>query len=75
MVISSCADLADIYLKHGDFNSAIKEYQDIAVIYKSENNYIEYAKAKRGIGETYMRLHNFEEALRHFSIYLGNNKI
>lgn len=71
MIISTCADLAEIYIKRGDFNSAVKEYQNIANIYKSENNFIEYARANRGIGEAYMGLHDFEQALQHFKTYLG----
>lgn len=71
LLISSCTDLADIYIKRGEYNSAIAEYKILADLYNAESNKIEFAKINRGIGEAYMGLHNFNKAMEYLKIYLG----
>lgn len=71
LLISTCTDLADIYVKKGEYELAIQEYNILAEIYETENNKIEYGKVNRGIGEAYMGLHKFQTALEYFKIYLG----
>lgn len=71
LLVAACTDLADIYIKRGEYKLAIEEYKILAQIYQTENNKIEYAKVNRGIGEAYMGLHNFKTALEYFKIYLG----
>lgn len=71
LLLSVCTDLADIYVKRGEYKLAVEEYKILANIYQIENNKIEYAKANRAIGEAYMGLHNFKTAMEYFMIYLG----
>ncbi|CAG9836895.1 unnamed protein product [Diabrotica balteata] len=71
LLVSTCADLSDIYMKSGRFQQAIEEFETLAEIYKLEHNQIEYGKANRGIGEAYLGLHNFKKALEHQKIYLN----
>ncbi|XP_072384956.1 tonsoku-like protein [Diabrotica undecimpunctata] len=71
LLVSTCADLSDVYMKSGRFQQAIEEYETLAEIYKLEHNQIEYGKANRGIGEAYLGLHNFKKALEHQKIYLN----
>lgn len=68
--MSVCTDLANLYSDEGRYESAIKEYKVVANIYKKQNKMLEYATANRGIGEAYLGLHNFTEALKYQKIYL-----
>uniref|UniRef100_A0A6P7FXH7 Tonsoku-like protein n=1 Tax=Diabrotica virgifera virgifera TaxID=50390 RepID=A0A6P7FXH7_DIAVI len=70
LLVSTCADLSDVYMKSGRFQQAIEEFKTLAEVYKLEHNQIEYGKANRAIGEAYLGLHNFKKALEHQKIYL-----
>ncbi|XP_050506966.1 tonsoku-like protein [Diabrotica virgifera virgifera] len=71
LLVSTCADLSDVYMKSGRFQQAIEEFKTLAEVYKLEHNQIEYGKANRAIGEAYLGLHNFKKALEHQKIYLN----
>ncbi|XP_076272195.1 tonsoku-like protein [Rhynchophorus ferrugineus] len=73
-LVSVCTDLAQYYFSEQKFPEAIREYQVVSKIYKSEDKMLLYGQANRGIGEAYMELHEYEKALKHFGIYLDMSK-
>lgn len=71
-MVSICIDLADLYCKKEDYESAIQEYIVVAEIYNEMGKTIEYAKANRMIGEAYAHLRIYNEAIRYQQIHLSN---
>lgn len=70
-LISVCTDLAAYYIAHNQFSKAIKEYELLSKMYKEQKHHISYAQTHRGIGEAFMGLQEFKNALEHFKIYYG----
>ncbi|XP_018325905.1 tonsoku-like protein isoform X3 [Agrilus planipennis] len=80
MFASICTDLGDLYTNEAKYENAIEQYRDLAKTYEELQRRMDYAKANRMIGEAYMHLNQFEEALQCQNIYLGiaqeeNNKL
>lgn len=74
LLISTCTDLAELYINQSRYEKAIEEYSLLATIYKKEKQYLNYAQVNRGIGEAFMSLKEFERALQYEHIYLAFSK-
>ena len=70
LLISTCIDLAEHYFKNDEYESCIAEYEGLLKKYKEMDKHIDYAIANRRIGEVYMQMKKYDEALRHQHIYL-----
>lgn len=64
-------NLGDWYHENQQYENALECYKEEASVYDSLGKRIEKAKAHRMIGEMYMLLEKFEEALNHELIYLS----
>lgn len=66
-----CKNLGDLYHENQQYENAIGCYKEEANAYELLGKRLENSKAHRMIGEMYMLLENFDEALRHELIYLN----
>lgn len=64
-------NLGDWYHENQQYENALKCYKDEAGVYESLAKRLEKAKAHRMIGEMFMLLENFDDALKHELIYLS----
>lgn len=67
----ACKNLGDYYTQEGDYKKALKEYRQEADIHNRSKNKLKHAVANRWIGESYMALEEFDEALKHVETYLS----
>ena len=72
---SACKSLGDFYTQTGDFNKALKEFKQEADIYHQQKNQLKYAIANRWIGEAYLGLEDFDNALKHVEMYMSEYNI
>lgn len=63
-------NLGDWYHENQKYEDALECYKQEADVYKSLGKRLEEAKAHRMIGEMYMLLEKFEDALKHELVYL-----
>lgn len=63
-------NLGDFYFEQGDFENALQQYVEQAEVCKGDK--LECAIAHRMIGEMYGNLGNYQEALYHQNLHLGN---
>lgn len=63
-------NLGDWYHENQQYENALECYQEEADVYESLGKRLEKAKAHRMVGEMYMLLEKFEDALKHELIYL-----
>lgn len=66
-----CKNLGDLYHEHQQYEQALECYKEEANTYEILGKRLEKSKAHRMIGEMYMLLENFDEALKHELIYLS----
>lgn len=64
--------MAELYFKEGQYENSINEYKTVADTYKKLGKQIDYARANRMIGEAYTHLQEYDKALKHQQIHLGN---
>lgn len=68
---AACKSLGDWYHENQEYEKALECYNEEAGVHKSLGNRLENSKAHRMIGEMYMLLEKFDEALKHELIYLS----
>lgn len=66
-----CKNLGDLYHENQQYEDALQCYKEEAEVYETMGKRFEKSKAYRMIGEMYMLLENFDEALKHELIYLS----
>lgn len=66
-----CRKLADLYHDNNDYNAALEHYEEEARAYKSLGMTLDTSRAYRMVGEMYMLLQNFDEALKYELKYLS----
>lgn len=66
-----CKSLGDWYHENQQYDKALECYKEEADVHQSLGNNLEKAKAHRMIGEMFMLLENYDEALKHEQIYLS----
>lgn len=67
----ACKSLGDWYHENHQYEKALECYKEEAKVYESMGKRFEKSKAHRMIGEMYMLLENFDDALKHELIYLS----
>lgn len=67
----ACKNLGDWYHENQQYENALECYKEEANVYGLLNKRLEKSKAHRMIGEMYMLLENFDEALKHELVYLS----
>lgn len=67
----ACKNLGDFYIQEGDYQNALREYQQEAKIHESVKSQLKYAIANRWIGEAHLGLEEFGESLKHVEMYLS----
>lgn len=67
----ACKSLGDYYHEHQQYAQALECYQEEAAAFERLSNRLETSKAHRMIGEMYMLLEKFDDALKHELIYLS----
>lgn len=68
---TACKSLGDWYHENQQYEKALDCYKEEADAYGTLGKRFEKSKAHRMIGEMYMLLENFDEALKHELIYLS----
>lgn len=68
---AACKSLGDWYHENQQYEKALDCYKEEAKAYESLGKRFEKSRAHRMIGEMYMLLENFDEALKHELIYLS----
>lgn len=66
-----CKSLGDWYHDNQQYQQALECYKDEAKAFERLGNRLETAKAHRMVGEMFMLLEQFEDALKHELIYLS----
>lgn len=66
-----CKSLGDYYHENQKFENALDAYTEEARSYERLGKMMEKARAHRMIGEMYMLLENFDDAMKHEKMYLG----
>lgn len=69
----ACKNLGDCYHENQQYEKALECYKEEAAVYESLGQRFEKSKAHRMIGEMYMLLENFDDALKHELIYLSKH--
>lgn len=67
----ACKNLGDYYHENQQYEEALECYKQEAAAYQVLGKCMENAMANRMIGEMYMLLENFDDALKHELIYLS----
>lgn len=67
----ACKNLGDWYHENQQYENALECYKEEAKAYELLGKRMEKSKAHRMIGEMYMLLENFDEALKHELVYLS----
>lgn len=67
----ACKNLGNWYHENQDYNKALENYREEAEAYQILGKPMEKAIAHRMIGEVYMLLEDFDQALQHERIYLS----
>lgn len=67
----ACKNIGDFYHENQQYDSALEAYTEEARIFKNLGKNMDKARAHRMIGEMYMLLENFNDAIKHEKIYLG----
>lgn len=66
-----CKNLGDYYHENQQYENALDAYSEEATFYERLGKDMEKARAHRMVGEMYMLLENFDDAMKHEKIYLG----
>lgn len=66
-----CRKLGDMYHENHNYNAALQHYQEEAKAYQSLDMKVKASQAFRMVGEMYILLQNFGEALNYVMKYLG----
>lgn len=66
-----CNKLGDYYTNVEALEDALEEFKEEAEVYMTLKMEMEKGRAHRMVGETFMLMANYEEALKHENIYLG----
>lgn len=66
-----CRKLGDMYGENQKHQDALEQYREEAKAYNNINMRLEAARANRMMGEMYMLLENFDEALKYGLKYLS----
>ncbi|CRK96563.1 CLUMA_CG009876, isoform A [Clunio marinus] len=69
MVAEMCHKLGDHYINESKFMDALKEFRQESIIWQSLDKKMEYGRANRMIGEVYMLLEQFDDALKFVNLY------
>lgn len=67
----ACKNLGDYYQENQQYAKALECYQEEAAAFERLGNRLETSKAHRMIGEMFMLLEQFDDALKHELIYLS----
>lgn len=67
----TCRSLADWYQENQKYDDALQHYKEGATAYRSLGMRMETCRAHRMIGEMYMLMENFDEALKYGLKYLS----
>lgn len=67
----ACKNIGDFYHENQQYDKALDEYTEEARVYERLGKNMENARAHRMIGEMYMLLENFNDAIKHEELYLG----
>lgn len=67
----ACNNLGDWYHENQQYEKALECYKEEAKVYETLGKRLEKSRAHRMIGEIYMLLEQFENALKHELIYLS----
>lgn len=67
----ACKNIGDFHHENQQYENALDAYTEEARIYERLGKNMEKARAHRMIGEMYMLLENFNDAIEHEQIYLG----
>lgn len=69
----ACKSLGDYYHEHQQYEQALECYQEEAAAFDRLKKRLETSKAHRMIGEMFMLLEKFDNALKHELIYLSEH--
>lgn len=65
-----CNRLGNHYTNESKYQSALSEFRQESVIYKALDKKMDFGRANRMIGEVYMLMGRYKDALKHEDIYL-----
>lgn len=71
LLAQTCRKLGDLYHDNQQYDDALAQYQEEAKAYRALNKATEAGLANRMIGEMYMLLEKFDEALHYEQKYLS----
>lgn len=70
----SCNKLGNFYVSKSDLTRALREFKEESSIYKDVGKKMDYGRANRMIGEVYILMENYAEALKHEELFLKISK-
>jgi NF-kappa-B inhibitor-like protein 2 len=74
LLAEMCNKLANYYTNEAKYQSALSEFRQEAVIFKAIDKKMDFGRANRMIGEVYMLMGRYKDALKHEDIYLTTAK-
>lgn len=70
----SCNKLGNFYVAKSDPTRALREFKEESSIYQDVGKKMDYGRANRMIGEVYIIMENYAEALKHEELFLKMSK-
>lgn len=70
-IAAAAVRLGDYYNEHGDYDKALNEFKDAEQKYKKLGLTKEMATSQRMVGEMYMLLDKFHDAVKYVQAYLS----
>lgn len=70
LLAEMCNKLGSQYMEHSKYSEALLEFRQEAIIYQGLDRKMDFGKANRMIGEVYMLMGNYNEALKHEDSYM-----
>ena len=74
LLADSCHKLGDFYVSKFDLSRALREFQEESSIYQDEGKKMDYGRANRMIGEVFILMEKYAEALKHEELFLKISK-
>jgi tetratricopeptide (TPR) repeat protein len=75
LLAEMCNKLGNYLVSEQKFDDALKEFQEESLVWSQLNRQMDFGRAARMIGEVYLRMERYKDALRHENIYLKQAKL